>query len=142
MNILKAINPITWYQAYKTWKNDRLTKSVSEFAHRHKNLMVIVLDPAEDTMFMAYNDQQVFNKIKTVDGKNRNIVRGVLKESQFKANIDFFLVAILEGMELTLTNPFVVDFIKWVDGATYRIAADLQTRKEEKIARREQNMVK
>ncbi len=126
LKILRAINPYTWYKA---WKTSRLMKerlSVSEFAHKHKHLVVIILDPEEDTMFMAYHDKQVLNKIKTADGQNHRIVKGVMKAGQFKSKIDFFLVAILEILKVPLTNPYMQHFIKWLDGAVFSIGQALR----------------
>ena len=129
--ILIALNPRTWYEAYKIKKQLEKKRSASEFAHKHKNLLVIILDPEDDTMFMAYHDQQVLNSIKTIDGKNHHIVRDVMKAGRFKSSIDFFLVAILEQMKAPLTIPAVQHFVKWLDGAVYSIGQRLSKIKDE-----------
>lgn len=126
---LKAINPIVWFQAWKTSAKLKERLSVSEFAHKHKHLVVIVLDPETDEMFMAYHDVQVLNKIKTTDGQNHKIVKGVMKAGQFKSKIDFFLVALVEIMKVPLTNPLMQHFIKWADGAVCAIGRRLQKEK-------------
>jgi len=136
--VLKIINPYFWYKSYRKWRADRRSRTVSDFAHRHKELMVIVLDPVEDTMFIAHRDKQILTKIKTADGKTHHIVKNVVKASQFKSNIDYLLTAMLEGLRASLDNPAVNQFIKWLDAAVYRIGQDLKLRKEEKIKRQKQ----
>jgi hypothetical protein len=132
---IRAINPYMWYKAYRTWRAAKRSKTVSEFAHKHKELLVIVLDPVEDTMFLAHRDQQVLTKIKTADGRRHNIVRGVIKASQFKGNIDYLLAALIDGLQAPLKVPAVNQFIKWVDAAVYRVGLNLKARKEQKLER-------
>lgn len=127
----RALNPFGWYAAYRTQKKFKERLAVDEFAHKHKNLVVIVLDPEDDTLFMAYRDQRVYNKIKTADGQNHHIVKSVMKAGRFKSNIDFFLVAIIEILKVKLTHPAMQDLIKWVDGATYSISQRLSKLKNE-----------
>lgn len=141
MKFLKLINPLQWVRAYKEWRAQRRSRTVSEFAHKHKDFLVIVLDPVEDTLFMAHRDQQVFTKIKTADGKNHHIVKNVIKASQFKGNIDYLLAALAEALKSPLANPHVMEFIKWVDAAAYRLGINLRKQKEEKIERQKHEQI-
>lgn len=128
---LRAINPLVWYLAYKTSKKLKEKSTVSDFAHKHRHLVVIVLDPEEDTMFMAYRDQQVLNKIKSADGENYHVVKNVMKASRFKGIIDQFLVSIVELMKVPLNNPAMQHFVKWLDGATFAIGQRMVKLKNE-----------
>lgn len=138
MNILKIflrlINPIAYFQAYRTWRAKKRRLAVSEFAHKHKHLLIIVLDPVTDELYMSYRDHQVLNKIKTVDGKNHHIVKRVLKASQFRSRIDQLIVALVEALKTPLNIPEVNHFIKWIDGALFNIVSDVQEdEKKEKV---------
>lgn len=129
--ILRAINPVTWYKAWRESKRLKQQLSVSDFAHKHKHLVVIVLDPADDSLYMAYKDVQVLNKIKTADGKNHKIVKGVMSAGgQFKTKIDFFLTSMLEILKVPLNNPFMQQLVHWFDGAAFVIGKKL---KDDKI---------
>lgn len=133
-SILRFLNPLTYFFAYQAWRSKKRRLSVSEFAHKHKHLLVIVLDPVDDTLFMSYRDQQVLNKIKTVDGKNHHIVKRVIKASIFRHNIDKLIVALVEALKTPLHIPEVNLFFKWIDGALFKISADVAENKEkEKI---------
>lgn len=129
----RAINPFSWIIAYNTTRKHRQSRSVSDFAHKHKHLVVIVLDPEDDTMFMAYRDQQVYNKIKSADGVNHKVVKSVMKASKFKSHIDYLLVAFVEFFKVPLTNPAMQHFVKWLDAATYSISQRLIKLKNEDL---------
>ena len=130
VKILRAINPAVWYKAWKETKRRKQQLSVSDFAHKHKHLVVIVLDPADDSLYMAYKDVQVLNKIKTADGKNHKIVKGVMSAGgQFKSKIDFFLTSMLEILKVPLDNPFMQQLIQWFDGAAYNIGKKIKNDK-------------
>ncbi len=132
MRFLNLLNPWFWYKSYRYWRATRRSLTVSEFAHKHRDFLVIVLDPVENTLYMSYRDKQVLNTIKTADGKTRHIVRDVLKASQFHRNIDYLITAIIEGLKTPLSNPAVNNFVKWVDGAVYVIAQSLKKKKMDK----------
>lgn len=128
---LNLINPLTWFFAYRTWRAKKRRLSVSEFAHKHRHLLVIVLDPETDELFMSYRDRQVLNKIKTVDGKNHHIVKRVIKASQFRHYVDQLITALVEALKTPLNIPEVNLFFKWIDGALFNIGLEVKEKKEE-----------
>ncbi len=127
---LRAINPIVWIQAYIESRKLKQRLSVSDFAHKHRNLVVIVLDPETDELYMAYRDVQVLNVIKSADGRKQNIVKGLMKAGQFKSKIDAFLIEIIEWLKIPIKNESMQHFLKWLDGATFAIGKRL---KDDKI---------
>lgn len=126
------INPMSWIGAYRTWRNRQRRASVSDFAFKHKHLLVIVLDPIEDTMFMAHRGRQVLSQIKYPDGKSHHIVKDVIKASQFKHYIDKVIEALVEALKTPLINPAVNQFVQWVDGALFNISKTVTEDKIEK----------
>lgn len=128
---LRAINPFVWYLAYKTSQKLKEKSTVSDFAHKHRHLVVIVLDPEEDTMFMAYRDQQVLNKIKSADGENYHVVKNVMKASRFKGAIDRLIISLVDFMKVPLTTPAMQHLMKWIDGATFAIGQRMTKLKNE-----------
>lgn len=131
LKFLRAINPLSWFLAYKTMQMRKERLSISDFAHKHKHLVVIVLDPKNDQMFMAYKDRQVLNQIKSADGVKHKVVKGVMKAGgQFNSKIDMFLVPIIELLKVPLTNPHMQDLVKWMDGAVFAIGKAVKGDKE------------
>lgn len=110
----------------KTWLAERKMLNVQEFAHRHKNYLVIVCDPKDDTIFVAYKDKEIAGRIKSADGVEYNVVKNVLKHSTFERTIDQFLGGIIETMKIPITKQQVSDFLKFIDGAIFRITKSLK----------------
>lgn len=130
IKFLRAINPIVWFKAYKASQVLKKRLSVSDFAHKHRNLVVIVLDPETDELYMAYRDVQVLNVIKSGDGKKQHLVKSLMKASQFKSKIDSFLIEIIEWLKIPIKNEAMQHFLKWLDGATFAIGKRI---KDEKV---------
>lgn len=125
----KPVAKLSWYQRLKLRKHDRKTRAVTTFAHRHRNLLVIVMDPSDDTVFASYKDRQVYNKLKTADGENHRIIKSVLKMSSFRSRIDYFLTSFVDIMQTPIKHPDVNQLMAWIDGAVYNIAKSLNIRK-------------
>lgn len=97
--------------------------AVGEFAHQHKNLIVIVADPEDDTIFVAFNDRFASGKIKTTDGKNARVVRDLMRTSDlFSSNIDRFLMSLVEVLRVRHMNAGVNNVLQYLDGALYNIS--------------------
>lgn len=97
---------------------------IQEFCHSHRNYLVIVLDPKDDTMFVSYKDKQISGKIKSADGVERRVVKKVLKFSTFESAIDRFIGGIMDVLKLPLKEGS--DFYKFIDGALFNIAKALK----------------
>ncbi len=89
----------------------------------------MVLDPSDDSMFMSYKGVTAYNKIKTADGQDHGIVKGVLKASTFKSHIDYLIGSFVEVMKIPVKNKSVNQFLAWVDGALYNIANKVNPKK-------------
>ncbi len=112
----------------KKWFYTRKMLNIQQFAHHHRNYLVIVCDPRDDTMFISYRDKQVGGRIKSEDGLNHKVVKNVLKHSTFEREIDRLIGAIVNSMKLPL--EWGSDFFKFLDGAIYNISKILKIEKD------------
>lgn len=97
--------------------------SIGEFAHQHKDLIVIVADPKDDTIFVAYNDRFSSGRLKTSAGSNAHIVAGLMKSANlFDSNIDRFLMGLVDVLKIRHMSFAVNNFIQYLDGALYNIS--------------------
>lgn len=94
---------------------------VGEFANRHRNLLVIVADPKDDTIFVTHKGKYVGGKLRATDGSCDHIIRDMLKESTFHMRIDHFLIGVAEKMGLKKL-AFANNFLQFVDGAVFNLA--------------------
>uniref|UniRef100_A0A6H1ZAY3 Uncharacterized protein n=1 Tax=viral metagenome TaxID=1070528 RepID=A0A6H1ZAY3_9ZZZZ len=101
--------------------------NIQQFARNHRGYLVIVCDPKDDTMFMSYRGRQVSAKIKSEDGRNHKVVKGVLKHSIFEREIDRFIGGIMQGMKLSLEHGN--QFYQFIDGALFNISKSLKKKK-------------
>lgn len=106
------------------------SKRIAEFCHYNRDMLIIVADPKTDKLFMSYHDKIVANQIKSVEGYNTKVVKGVLTHSLFKKEIDNFLTSIMESMQLSLENGN--QFYQWIDGALCNIARALRIERKNK----------
>lgn len=110
-------------------RDERLRFMVKEFAHSNPELLIIVADPKTDRIFTTYKDKFVNGTIKQTDGKKSHIIREVLKLSRFNTNVDSFLVAVMETLNVPLWKPGTSQFFHFLDGAVYNIGRSLQKKK-------------
>lgn len=97
--------------------------SIGEFAHQHKNLIIIVADPKDDTIFAAYNDRFASGKLKTSAGKDARIIRDMMANTAlFDSNIDRFLMGLTDVLKIRRLSYGVNNFLQYLDGALYNIA--------------------
>jgi hypothetical protein len=101
---------------------------VQRFAHTHKNYLVIVCDPKDDTIFVSYRDKQVAGMIKSMDGKNHKVIKNLIKHSTFDREIDRFLGGIIDVLKTPLKSAS--DFLKFLDGALFNISQSLKKEKK------------
>jgi hypothetical protein len=75
-------------------KNERrvehFLEQAQEFAHKNKNVLVIIGDPETDHLFAAYNDSMINGRIKSLSGKKQPVVKQVLAFSKFSSSLDKF----------------------------------------------------
>jgi hypothetical protein len=103
-------------------KESSVEMQIADFAHAHKDLLVIVAFPHDDQIFIGHNDKHVFGRIKTVEGSKAHIVRDLLRASTFDREIDRFVVALMEAMRVRRMTAAVNNFLQFIDGALYNIA--------------------
>lgn len=99
--------------------------NVQDFAHDNRNLLVIVADPQDDTIFVAYKDKQVSGRIKSMDGIDYQVVKKLLKGSQFESHIERFIGALIDIIRTPLTRQQVSEFYKFVGDSIYVITQNL-----------------
>lgn len=97
--------------------------AVGEFAHQHKDLIIIVADPADDTIFVSYNDKFASGKIKTTEGKHAFVLKGLMETSDlFETNIDRFVASLVDVMKIKRMSVGMNNFLQYIDGALYNIS--------------------
>ena len=112
----------------KQWYDTRKTLNVQEFANKHRQFLVIVCDPRDDTMFMAYHGKQISVKIQSQDGKNHKVVKHVLKYSTFEREIDRFIGSVLDALKSPMVG-ISNTFYAFLDGGIGSIAKALRKEK-------------
>jgi hypothetical protein len=117
-------------------RDPRNLYTIKQFAHAHKDFLIIVCDPKSDRIFATYRDRFVNGKIKSTDGKKTKVVKGVLKYSRFDHHIDSFIASIAETLNLNLLKGN--QLYQLLDGFLYNIAKSLR----KKRAQREQPAMK
>ncbi len=110
--------------------SDQAQISMQDFAHRHKNLLVIICDPKTDEIQVTYKDKFVKGKIKAVDGKKLHVVKSMLLESQFDKHIDGFIGSLVETLKLSVMAGG--HFYKFLDGALFNISKALSKKSKVK----------
>lgn len=120
------------FDKLKEWRSRRFMVSVGDFAHANKHLLIIVADPKDNTLVVAYKDKLCGGIISSEDGSNLEVVKNVLKASKFdKGNaIDRLLTAIALEFEVAVSNKYMQEFLKFIDGALYRITKALKHQKD------------
>lgn len=105
--------------------------SISEFAHAHPDLLIIIGNPKTDQLFAAHKNKFVNSIIRDPKGKRTHVVQEVLSHSLFKKGIDSFIVSLVESLHLPLRHGN--QFFNFVDGAFFNIAKALR---DERAAKR------
>lgn len=104
--------------------------AIKDFLHKHlSDKLIIIADPADDSLYMKYGKNFVLTKIKSMDNKNYRVVKSVLKYSRFKSNIDRLLGGMSEAMQLSIKDGN--QFWQWIDGALFAISKKISLTKHE-----------
>lgn len=112
-------------QYIKDVLSTRRMLNIQDFAHANKNLLVIVADPQDDTIFVSFKDKQVAGKIKSADGIDYQVVKRLMRGSSFESNIERFIGALIDIIRTPLTTQQVSDFYKMVGDSIYVITQSL-----------------
>lgn len=97
--------------------------AVGEFAHQHKDLIIIVADPKDDTIFVAYKDRFASGRIRVPEGKDARVIRDMMKNSRlFDSEIDRFLMSLVDVLKINRLSFGVNNFLQFLDGALYNIS--------------------
>ena len=118
--------------AWKEYRIRRFMVSVGAFAHANPNLLLILGDPKDNTLYISYKDKHCGGIISSEDGKDYKVVENVLKASKFdkQGMSDRFLVALATEMQVAFANPYFQELAKFVDGALYNITKQLKFKKD------------
>lgn len=100
----------------------RQNYEVGEFAHANENLIIIAMDPKDDSIFVAYNNRFVGGRIKNADGKKAHIVKDLLKHSLFDSTVDGVLMSLMDTFKIRRLTAGVNNVMQFLDGALYKIA--------------------
>lgn len=104
-------------------RNTEQKVAVGEFAHQNPDLIVIVADPKDDTIFVAYNDRFVSGRIRTEQGTDARIIKDLMRTSRlFDSQIDRFLMGLMDVLKVSQMSVGVNNFLQFIDGALYNIS--------------------
>jgi hypothetical protein len=107
---------------------------VQKFAQAHKDLLIIVLNPKDDKLFMAHGGLQILSQVKSASGKNEHLVKNLLKHSRFESNIDKFITILADSLQLPLRKAN--SFYQWIDGALFNLTKALKHKRDGKKTNR------
>lgn len=111
-------------QRYRTFRDEQKRLNVQEFAHANRSLLVMVFDPKDDMMYAAFGDKQISARIRSIDGLEYEVVKGVLTHSSFHEQIDRFLGGVIDVMR----TPLEVGkhFYLFIDGVLFQLSKALE----------------
>lgn len=112
----------------REWIDTQRSLNVQRFAHQNRRLLVMVFDPQDDTMFISFGDKQISGRIRSADGLDYDVVKGVLEHSTFSDQIDRFLGGIIFAISLPVTVGNL--FYSFIDGALFKISEALDKEKQ------------
>jgi hypothetical protein len=95
---------------------------ISDFANSHPELLIIVGNPKSDKLFMSYGGRQVYNQIKSAEGKDLRVVQSILRRSTFGSTIDHFITALVDIFQVSLAKGN--QFYQWIDAGVYALGPD------------------
>jgi hypothetical protein len=103
-----------------------LGMEAKEFAHEHKDCIVIIADAKTDHILAAYGDSYIYGEIKNVMGMNQKVVKEMLMASKFakgdgfpyfKLKADMFLSSLAELLWVPVGKAN--EFYKFVSDALW-----------------------
>ena len=108
--------------------NTKAELTVGEFASNNPDLVVMVLNPKDDTVFVGFKNKVVYAKIKNATGKKVRVVKSLLYESQFKDSMDGILVSLVDIFKVGIRLPAFNQVAQILDGALFNISKSLRKR--------------
>lgn len=112
------------------WLWRRRMLAIQNFAEANRDRIVIVADPKDDMMYVAYRGRQVVGKIKSADGKRHHVVRDVLKASTFEREVPRFIGGILDVLRSPIEGT-KSSFWHFIDAALFHISGASKLRDSE-----------
>lgn len=114
------MNIFFWNRARRTHEQK---VAVGEFAHQNPDLIVIIADPKDDTVFVAYDDRFVSGRMKTEQGTDARILKDLMRSSRlFDSQIDRFLMGLMDVLKVRRMTYGVNNLLQFIDGALYNIS--------------------
>lgn len=135
---VKTLKPMNVFERLWLWvRGGRRVETVRDFAQNHRDFVVIVLDPKDDSLYASYRGQEVFNVIKSSDGRKQDIVKSCLSRSRFRTNIDRLISGLAQSLNLSVKDGN--QLWHWLDAALHAISNALWRKKH---GEKERRMVK
>ena len=112
----------------------KFDRSINEFCHDHKEVLVIIADPKSDKILVAYEDYRVYGRLRSVTGKRIRVARDILRKSTFhKPGVrDSFIGGLVDTLKLPLMSEGGQAFYRWVTYGAKSIADKIAFEKNEK----------
>jgi hypothetical protein len=104
-------------------RDEQKRLNVQDFAHANRSLLIMVFDPKDDMMFASFGDKQISAKIRSIDGREYEVVKGVLDQSSFHDQIDRFLGGVIDIMRTPL--EIGKHFYFFIDSALFNLSKAL-----------------
>ena len=102
-------------------RDEAIIAKMQELGEALRGCLVMVADPKSDIIFMSHGGKQAGGKIRTMDGKDHNVVSGVLKPSSFESQSANYLGAVMDVLKSPVT-PITSSFWHFLDAALYHIS--------------------
>lgn len=115
----------------KSWflqMQKRKTLDIQEFTQRHRNYIVFVCDPKDDSIFVAYRGKHVAGRMRSNDGLNHHVLKNMMRHSTFDREIDRFIGGLMEVSKIPLKIGNV--FYSFLDGALFNISKAIKQDKD------------
>jgi hypothetical protein len=100
--------------------------TMGEYAANNPDLVVIVLNPKDDSIFVGFRNKVVYSKIKNATGKKQRVIRGLLWQSQFQNSMDGVIVSLIDVFKVPLRLPQFNQVAQALDGALFNISKSLR----------------
>lgn len=113
------------------FKNKKM--EIGEFAEANRNLLVIVADPKDDTLFVAYNGKFAGGRLKDKSGAKAGAIKEMLSSSTyFQSTMDSLMISLVDLLQLPKLTKGANTFFHFIDGAIFNIAESHRTAQAEK----------
>lgn len=106
---------------------ERKALDISEFAQRHRNYIVIVCDPKDDSIHVSYQGKVAAGRIRSNDGLNHHVLKNMMKFSTFNREVDRFIGGLMEVLKIPLKAGNT--FYSMLDGFLFNISKKIYENK-------------